>query len=186
MKGFQLTPFGVRRVALTVAFVAAAVVGLAATAASAQTGSRLGQSSYAETIYWFGAGNEIGEIRTLLQDGRNKKALKVARQFVNHLKGSQSFNSSAAQYYGLNALCVALTVNGKLDEAVRVCDKAVALDRTNWQAFNSRGTAHFVADRFEDALRDYQQALRLDPESADNTGLIERNIGLAESKLASR
>jgi len=86
------------------------------------------------------------------------------------------------RYYGLNALCAALTSTGKLSEAIDTCSQAITLNSTLWQALNNRGTAYFVSGQIDLALTDYRQALIQVQESETLTDLIQHNIRLAEAK----
>lgn len=156
--------------------------------AEAQTGSRIKQSASPETILWVSAPKEIGQIRRLLQDGKVDKAVRVARQFANYVISSVEGVAGVGavhsyEYAALNALCVALSSAGKPDEAVRECDRAISRSRHGWQAYNSRGTAHYLAGRYSQALVDYRQAHKFQRRD-DLRELVEHNIALAEARLA--
>lgn len=152
--------------------------------AVAQTGSRLSQRSIAVGTYWMNGASEINEVRNLLQNERPDQAVKVAQEFVYHVKRSSSWGSigrTRVLYDALNALCVALTVKGDADEAVDVCNEAIRLQPNDWRAVNSRGTAYFTLGNYRAAMEDYRRALATEPSSDQVVDLLRRNLRLAES-----
>ena len=52
---------------------------------------------------------------------------------------------------------------GKPEEAVRDLDIALALNSKSVLSLNLRGTAEFQLKRYDEAIRDYSEALRLEP-----------------------
>ncbi|WP_229310975.1 tetratricopeptide repeat protein [Larkinella soli] len=53
---------------------------------------------------------------------------------------------------------------GKFREAIQSLNAAVEADAGNFEAFNSRGVAYFELKEYPNALLDYEQALKLNPE----------------------
>jgi Flp pilus assembly protein TadD len=125
---------------------------------------------------------EITDIRLLLQEGKNERAVEKARAYVASLENVGGFEAQQCRYYGLNALCAALTSTGELDEAIDTCNQAITLFPTRWQALNTRGTAYYVSGQIDLALTDYRQALSQLHRSDPLTDLIKHNIGLAKAK----
>jgi len=148
------------------------------------TGTRINKvdSAYPESVIWFSQPREINDIRLLLQEGKKARAVKKARAYVASLENVGGVEAQQRSYYGLNALCAALTSTGELDEAIDTCSQAITLYPTRWQALNNRGTAYYVSRQIDLALRDYRQALKQVQGSETLTGLIQHNIRLAEEK----
>ena len=92
---------------------------------------------------------EITDISLLLQEGEKERAVKKARAYVASLENVDGFEAQQRRYYGLNALCAALTSTGELDEAIDTCNQAIKLYPTRWQALNTRGTAYYVSGQID-------------------------------------
>ena len=52
---------------------------------------------------------------------------------------------------------------GRVGEAIADYDRIVAMDRSNWEAFNNRGVALDSLERYDEALKSYDAALALKP-----------------------
>ena len=156
--------------------------------ADAQSGTRLKRSIHNENIFWFSQPKEIGQVRSLLQKGEIQKAIEVAAQSVDHLDTSADISSGSVfsqEYFARNAYCGALTMGGRLDDAMEQCDEAVKIDSRQWQALNSRGTVHLLAERRDAARSDYEAALAVVGSDQDARELIERNIRLVDERPTS-
>ena len=57
--------------------------------------------------------------------------------------------------------------NGKLDEALKFMDDAIAKDATNAVYYDHRGDIKFSLGRKDEALSDWEKALELDPENSE-------------------
>ena len=149
-----------------------------------QTGTRIKgvESSYLESVVWFDQPHEIAAIRLLLQGGKKERAVEKARDYVESLENVRGAEAKQRRYYGLNALCAALTSTGEFNEAIDTCSQAIALFPTRWLALNSRGTAYYVSGQIDLALMDYRKALSQVKASEAETDLIQHNIRLAEAK----
>lgn len=152
----------------------------------AETGTRIkgGGGMYPENVIWFNESREIAYIRQLLQDGKKQLAIEKARSYVARMENIAGFEALVRRYYGLNALCSALTSTGDLSEAINTCSEAIELYPTRWQAINNRGTAHYVSRQYNLAMQDYKQALNIKPDAGRATEIIQHNIKLTEAKMA--
>ncbi len=165
------------------------VFGGIAVSALGQTGSRVGGTAQPVTSVWYGPPSEILEIRQLLQRGEIEDAVELGRTLVDQLRTSAigtRANSSIRlhRYMALNALCVALSSDRQLGEALSTCEQAIVLMPDRWEAYNSRGTVFFMGANYESALRDFRLALAKEAPTVDLMSLIEHNIELAQSRLA--
>lgn len=149
----------------------------------AQTGTRIDKESlYPGNVIWFDVPREIVDIRVLLQEGKSRLAVNKARAYVATLEHVSGAEARIRYYFGLNALCSALTANKQLAEAIDTCSQAIELISTKWQAFNNRGTAYYQSRKFNLALEDYRHALTLASGEEYKTEIIQHNIRLVESK----
>ena len=167
-------------VLLSLLFVSAGIYEVVAQ----QTGTRIegANSFYPETVVWLDQPYEIDAIRLLLQEGKKERAVEKARDYVESLENALGVEAKQRRYYGLNALCAALTSTGELNEAIDTCSQAIELYPTHWLALNSRGTAYYVSGQIDLALKDYRKALSQVGASEAETNLIKHNISLAEAK----
>ncbi|OGT70020.1 MAG: hypothetical protein A3I78_05855 [Gammaproteobacteria bacterium RIFCSPLOWO2_02_FULL_56_15] len=158
---------------------------LAGTNALAQTtGTRLGAYDQKIHILWFDEPQDIAYIRRLLQEGHGAKAVEKAREYAALLSGTQGGEGQVLLYFALNALCAALTKTGETEEAVETCGQAIDLISWKWQAYNNRGTAYYVSGDFTSALQEYRKARDLLNSEGDARFIVERNMELAETRLA--
>lgn len=155
-----------------------------ANTAQAQTGSRIRDNTQKspETVVWFTEPQEITDIRLLLQQGRKQEAVARARDFLDRLKGVGGTEAQVRRYYGLSALCSALTTTGDLDEAIESCSKAIELYPRRWQALNNRGVAYYLSGRYDQSLQDYDRALQASQSSEPLKELIQHNIDLVQAR----
>jgi Flp pilus assembly protein TadD len=167
-------------VLLSLLFVSAGIYEVVAQ----QTGTRIkgADSFYPETVLWLDQPHEINTILSLIQEGKKEPAVEKARDYVERLENGRGAQAKQRRYYGLNALCAALTSTGELNEAIDTCSQAIALYPTRWMALNSRGTAYYVSGQIDLALTDYRKALSQVKASKAVTDLIQHNIRLAEAK----
>ena len=172
------------RIILTAGFSILLMFAWPANVVQAQTGSRIKDNSVKmpETVVWFTEPREITEIRLLLQQGKKQEAVARARGFLKKLQGVGGAEAQVRRYYGLSALCSALTMSGKLNEAIDTCSEAVKLYPLRWQALNNRGVAYYMSGKFDLALQDYNQALATVESSEPLTELIQHNIDLVQAK----
>lgn len=152
----------------------------------AETGSRIigGGGKYPGNVIWFTEPREINDIRLLLQAGKKQLAVEKSRSYVARMVQVPGFEALVRLYYGLNALCSALTSIGDLSEAIDTCSDAIEIYPARWQAINNRGTAYYVSRQYTQAMQDYKQALNIKPNAGRATEIIQHNIKLTETKLA--
>lgn len=67
----------------------------------------------------------------------------------------------------------------KYQEAIEDCNKSINLVPSYLKAFTRRATCYMQLEQYEEAIRDYQRALDLDPENSD----LERNLREAKLEL---
>jgi DnaJ family protein C protein 7 len=68
-------------------------------------------------------------------------------------------------------------------EALDDCNKAIELDETNLKAYRRKATCETALEKFEEAVRTYEKACKLDPENRELKGLLkEAKLELKKSK----
>jgi len=173
--------------AVSIAFGLSLAVEIASAQRVHTTGTRTGSTTTARTIIQLGGDSaEAGRVRRLLEDGQVEEAVAAAEAYIASLDNTVYVGAgSAAQERSVafNALCAALTHTGQTDRALDACNEAVRLMPSRWPAVNNRGTAHYLAQRYDLALVDYRRALEL-ATSRNVAAMVEHNIGLAEQRLA--
>ena len=150
----------------------------------AQTGTHIegNTTKQPQTVVWFSEPREITEIRLLLQSGQKQAAVDRARDFVYGLRNIYGIEARVRRYFGLSALCSALTATGEFKEAIENCSRAIDLYPKRWQALNNRGVAYYMSGQLDLALKDYNQALIAVQPSDALVELIQHNIALIEAR----
>jgi tetratricopeptide (TPR) repeat protein len=167
-------------VLLSLLFVSAGIYEVVAQ----QTGTRIKDidNIATESVFWLKQPREIKTILSLIQEGKKKRAVEIARDYAASLENTRGAGAKQRRYYAFSALCGALTSTGELNEAIDTCSQAIALYPTRWEALNNRGTAYYVSGQIDLALTDYRKALDQVGISEEVTDLIQHNIRLAEAK----
>jgi len=87
---------------------------------------------------------------------------------------------SSRQARDLIAIARANIDLGRYEEAIADCDKAIALDASDANAYDTRGWAKFKLNRYEEAIADYDEAIAIDPK---NAAIIYKDRGIAKFHL---
>ena len=177
-------PIKINLMSFSIALAILIFSGLSISSASAQTGSRIDSSAYPVLSLWLAPPGEISEIRRLLQTGHANDAVVLARNFLEQVKYNIRRGDETHLYFAMNALCVALTNAGELDEAISSCTRTIELYPNHWQAVNNRGTAYLVAGRVGEATADYRTALDLQTAKGSFAEVIQHNLDLSVSRLS--
>lgn len=77
-------------------------------------------------------------------------------------------------------LCVAYTIQREIDQATVVCDKAMESGWYSGLAYNNRGVLQIAKGNYEQAIRDFEEAIRHSGADA----MAKRNLGRAQARLA--
>lgn len=162
-----------------------ALLTISLTGALAQTGSHVGATTSPLTSFWYSAPDDLKKIRKLLGEGRSKEAVKASYDFLEMLKQSRS-DDNVKTYFGLNALCVSHTSNKSTGDAIAACDKAVRIFPDKWQAYNNRGTAHYIRGDFRKAAEDYGLAIEFSQGSDNARNILRHNVELAEAQIPNK
>ncbi len=74
---------------------------------------------------------------------------------------------TTGNYVAYGVLSNALVDQGKLDEAIEMCQKALALAPQYPEGFNTLGNIHYRQQKYEEAIENYRLAAQYDPLYAD-------------------
>jgi len=173
-----------RKILIPTFAVACLLIGHHGAWAQTSTGTHIKEavSKMPQSVVWYSEPNEISDIRLLLQADKKQKALEKARNYVANLKLVEGSEAQVRRYFGLSALCAALTSTGGYVEAIHACSDAIEIFPTRWQALNNRGVAYYATGQIDKARQDYQEALSHTLDSEPVSDLIKHNINLAETK----
>lgn len=137
---------------------AVAVLILATTAAAAVAAPAADRSTSTTVI---GSINpELAQGATALQEGHADEGVRLT---LDGLKWPANQHDRAAAHANL---CAGYALLGRMDEALDHCNISIALDQTNWRAFNNRAAVYVAKGLYEQALHDVHTGLALAPDSA--------------------
>lgn len=149
----------------------------------ARTGTNLNSKAIPSDVLMLHEPDEVATIRQYLNDGRKADALKHAEAYLQEVERVALRHETERQYYAWNAYCTVLTSLQRVEDAIAACSTAMAYEPGKWSAVNNRGTAKFVGGRYEEALVDYQAALRLaDQDNVQVRETIQHNINLIQDR----
>jgi tetratricopeptide (TPR) repeat protein len=94
-----------------------------------------------------------------LENGQAEEGIRLTHE------GLRAPNKPEDVAAGHSNLCAGYGMLKRWDEALKHCNAALALDRTNWRTFNNRAAVYTGKGLYELALTDLQSGLELAPES---------------------
>lgn len=87
---------------------------------------------------------------------------------------------SSVQAPVLIDLCAAYIMTNELNKAVAVCNKAAGSKWYSSLAYNNRGVLNIALGRYEEAVSDFERALR----AGGSQAIAQRNLARAQERLA--
>lgn len=111
-----------------------------------------------------------------LERGDAEEGIRLTRAA---LRDSLPLRDGAAAH---SNLCAGFVLLERFVTATAHCDRAEALDPTNWRIYNNRAVAYLGRDLLDEAIRDFRRALSLRP-GAD---MLQRSLAVAEARRQSR
>lgn len=140
---------------------------------------------------------------TLVASSASEAQVFYARSNADLNKATQAMMNgeleTASRYFGravrkdigkerlvpaLNNYCAVEYALGNLENAEKVCTRAIRLDRHFWRAYVNRGNVRTELGHDEGAHEDYAKAVRLKPSSRIARNALARADQKAESLLA--
>ena len=105
------------------------------------------QSSQSQSMTIVGPSNPaLSDGATALQEGRVEEGIRLT---LDGLKRPTDVHDLAA---GHSNLCAGYALLQRWDEALQECNASLALDKTNWRAFNNRAAALVGKGKYDLAL----------------------------------
>lgn len=112
----------------------------------------------------------LAKANELHLDGKLDEAIELYLESIN-------IDPSADAY---TYLAWALSSQGKYEEAIEECFKAISMNDAYWAAYNDIGTNMYNLDRLEEAVIWFEKGLDLTPEELQYIGLY--NLGRVYEK----
>ncbi len=145
------------------ALIVAAAICLSSLAA------QIAEAAESKTIIWLSPSRLVAEGAALIDRGQvrrgKEKTLEALAQDLD------TRDRAAA----LNNLCTADLAQKLYRNAIEHCSIAVRLRGSLWQGYNNRANAYFLLGKYDEAISDYTEALRIKPA----LDIIEYNLTLA-------
>lgn len=121
---------------------------------------------------WFYGSSVVKAGNHLLSEGNFVEAANVTETAL-------LFNlTHQDQWIAQNILCIAYMHAEAALLALEHCDDAIELRPTSWQAYNNRGNAKLAVARYEEAIADYETALKLTKKRGEDRDPPSRNQAL--------
>jgi tetratricopeptide (TPR) repeat protein len=81
------------------------------------------------------------------------------------LMGLQETVSNEDRAAGYANLCGAYIATKQFESALENCDRSLAIDETNWRAWQNRAAAKLSLGRINESMRDIERGLAINPDS---------------------
>lgn len=128
----------------------------------------------------YGTNPYLSDGATALMLGNFEKGVELTRE------GLKDILTTEERVTMLSNLCAGYVGLKEFDTAIVYCNRSLALDPGNWRALQNRAAAHAGIGQINQALRDVEQGLELNPgsESLKLTLSIIREMAKREGKPA--
>ncbi len=117
----------------------------------------------------------ISQAELLLDEGQYDKTVSLLAPRMTRLRGAKWRNR------GFGLLCRAHLLKRDFAMGVDSCTRAIETGAGDWLDFSNRGAAHYLVGDFQAALRDFDRARELNPDSTN----VARNRQAALAALDS-
>lgn len=114
-----------------------------------------------------------------LEDGDASRTVELLNRRYKRLR------SPANRIRGYAALCRAYLQEQELQRAAWACTKATDMDLAGWSDFNNRGVLELQLGRFDAALKSFEKARALNPESEAVSNNLTRTRAIIDNELIS-
>jgi tetratricopeptide (TPR) repeat protein len=93
----------------------------------------------------------------------------VARQYEEGIRltklGLELATAPRDRASALSNLCAGYAAKNEPDVAIDYCTESLAINDSNWRAYSNRAFAYYLKRRFDEADRDLDRALQLNPDA---------------------
>jgi tetratricopeptide (TPR) repeat protein len=107
-----------------------------------------------------------------LQNGQWEKGIQLT------LMGLNDTISNEDRAAGFANLCAGYIAVKQYERALENCDRSLALDNTNWRAWQNRAAANLVLGRIDDSMQDIERGLAINPNSPE----LQKTLAIARSR----
>lgn len=155
------------------------------TVSNAQTSQSTGRSAGTAQTFNNNEYDTIKRIRDHINKGEYERA---ESRSVRIIRSEDRNNRSGMSNTGLykeayNALCVSLTAQQKIEEAMTACDTSIDLSPTHWESLKTRATLYYMIQDFSKSLTDFELSLEHAPENEELANALKQNIAVVQSKI---
>ncbi|GAB5554657.1 MAG: hypothetical protein Sapg2KO_42480 [Saprospiraceae bacterium] len=116
---------------------------------------------------------------SLLEPAFFENPAEVSKQYK---KRSETDNKYFFGANYLNRIAYAFLYDNKIEEAIEVLKLAISEDSQNAYLYDSIGAAYFKAKDYENAMKNYEKSLELNPENSNAKKNLSKIIELKEKK----
>jgi tetratricopeptide (TPR) repeat protein len=107
-----------------------------------------------------------------LQNGQWEKGVQLT------LLGLGTTASHEDRAAGLGNLCAGYVALKKYERALESCDQSLAITAKNWRTWQNRAAANLALGRTEEAMRDIERGLAINPESPE----LQKTLAIARGR----
>lgn len=117
-----------------------------------------------------GSNSYLAEGSLALQEGRVAEGIRLTQE------GLKDTSNPREAAIGHSNLCGGYALLRDWAHALEQCNVAIALDHTDWRAFNNRAAVYAGLGQYDLALADVHAGLELDPKSS----LLQKSLAVVE------
>ena len=124
-------------------------------------------------------------IRKHINKGEFDKAESRSKRIIKAEDRNKRSGMSKSDIYkdAYNTFCVSLTGQGKVDEAMEVCNQSLEYSPNQWESLKSRATLYYMKQDFQKSLSDFNLSLDNAPDNKAISDVLMQNIGVVKSKI---
>lgn len=94
------------------------------------------------------------------------------------LMGLNDTVSNEDRAAGYANLCGGYIAVKQYERALESCDRSIAIDDTNWRAWQNRAAANLGLGRIDDSMQDIQRGLAINPDSPE----LQKTLAIARAR----
>ena len=127
----------------------------------------------------------IQRIRNHIDKGEFERAERRANRFIRVEDRAKRSGMGKTDFYreAHNCLCLSLTGQGKIEEAMEACNTSLEHSHRHWESLKTRATLYYMTQDFPKSLEDFTMSLEYAPEVRELTDVLKQNIAVVRSKI---
>ncbi len=153
--------------------------------AQAQTSTATGRSNATVQSLNNNDFRAIQRIRKAINEGDFESAVSRAKRIIGSEDRTRRSGISYSDFYkeAYNCLCISLTGQGVVQEAMEACNKSIEMTPTHWESLKTRATLYYMVQDFPNSLKDFKMSLENAPDDEGINAALKQNIGVVQSKI---